>query len=125
SSDLSPVLGYTRLASRRKVLSNIARAHQPARYTHHTSANGVHTSGVRATGSRCARRKPSFMSIDTVTSNYTSTHKKLQSWVDDVAALTKPDRIHWVDGSDAEWDQSTGEIVEAGTLVQREQEKKP
>lgn len=65
------------------------------------------------------------MSIDTVTSNYTSTHKKLQSWVDDVAALTKPDRIHWVDGSDTEWDQITGELVEAGTLVKLDEDKKP
>ena len=26
------------------------------------------------------------------------------AWVDEVAALTTPDAIHWVDGSDEEWD---------------------
>ncbi|MEL7447699.1 MAG: phosphoenolpyruvate carboxykinase (GTP) [Pseudomonadota bacterium] len=40
----------------------------------------------------------------------------LASWVNDVAQLTRPERIHWCDGSDAEYDalielmQSTGDL---------------
>ena len=65
------------------------------------------------------------MSADTTQSTYRSTHKKLQEWVDEVAALTKPDAIHWVDGSDEEWDLLTGELVEAGTFVRLDESKKP
>ena len=53
---------------------------------------------------------------DTITSaqdlaQYRSTHKRLQAWVDEVAALTKPDRIHWCDGSPEEWAAVTDELV--------------
>lgn len=65
------------------------------------------------------------MSADTTETTYRSTHTKLQAWVDEVAALTKPDSIHWVDGSDAEWDQLTGELVAAGTFVKLDESKKP
>src|SRR5690625_6258885 len=65
------------------------------------------------------------MSVDTLTSSSSTAHKTLPSWVDAVAALTKPDRIHWVVGPDAAWEQITGELVEAGTLVKLDEDKKP
>ncbi|MEO6470209.1 MAG: phosphoenolpyruvate carboxykinase (GTP), partial [Aeromicrobium sp.] len=65
------------------------------------------------------------MSADTTETTYRSTHTKLQSWVDEVAALTKPDHIHWVDGSDEEWDHLTGALVDAGTFVRLDETKKP
>jgi phosphoenolpyruvate carboxykinase (GTP) len=43
-------------------------------------------------------------------------NRKLLRWVRDVAELTQPDRVHWCDGSDAEWTALTEELVEAGTL---------
>ncbi len=43
-------------------------------------------------------------------------HKRLVDWVDDIAALTKPDRVYWCDGSDAEWERLTDELVAPGTL---------
>ncbi|MEF9873832.1 MAG: phosphoenolpyruvate carboxykinase, partial [Glutamicibacter sp.] len=46
-----------------------------------------------------------------------TSHEKLASWVEEVAALTKPDRVYWVDGSAEENDRLTAELVEAGTLV--------
>ena len=47
----------------------------------------------------------------------TVTNEKLLLWVDEVAALTQPDEIYWCDGSEAEWDRITSELVEAGTFV--------
>ena len=44
-------------------------------------------------------------------------HRKLLAWVNQVAELTKPDRIVWCDGSEAEWERLTAELVEAGTLI--------
>jgi phosphoenolpyruvate carboxykinase (GTP) len=54
-----------------------------------------------------------------------TSHRRLLAWVRTVAELTKPDRIHWCDGSDAEWTAITDELVEAGTLVRLNPEKKP
>ncbi|MGI8578625.1 MAG: phosphoenolpyruvate carboxykinase (GTP) [Nocardioidaceae bacterium] len=54
-----------------------------------------------------------------------TTHSKLQAWVDQVAELTQPDRVHWCDGSEDEWSQLTSELVAAGTLVQLDPVKKP
>ena len=34
-----------------------------------------------------------------------TTHPKLLAWVEEVAALTQPDAIHWCDGSEAEYDR--------------------
>ncbi len=52
-------------------------------------------------------------------------HGKLLAWVAEIAELTQPDRIHWVDGSDEEYARLTSELVEAGTLVRLNDEKKP
>ena len=61
----------------------------------------------------------------TFRNEYRSSHSKLQSWVDEVAALTKPDRVYWCDGSDAEWTTLTDGLVEAGTFVRLDESKKP
>jgi len=42
-----------------------------------------------------------------------------------VAELTTPDRIEWCDGSDAEWDRLTKELVASGTLTPLNPEKRP
>ncbi|ABK02066.1 Phosphoenolpyruvate carboxykinase (GTP) [Arthrobacter sp. FB24] len=46
-----------------------------------------------------------------------TTHAGLLAWVEEVAELTQPDRIHWVDGTEEEYTRLTGELVEAGTLT--------
>jgi phosphoenolpyruvate carboxykinase (GTP) len=46
-----------------------------------------------------------------------TTNAQLAAWVDEAAALMKPDRIHWVTGSEAENSQLVAQMVEAGTLI--------
>ncbi|MFD1190972.1 phosphoenolpyruvate carboxykinase (GTP) [Phenylobacterium conjunctum] len=52
-------------------------------------------------------------------------HAKLVQWVQDIATLTQPDRVHWCDGSDAEWEALTAELVKSGTLKPLNPEKRP
>ena len=54
-----------------------------------------------------------------------SRHRRLAAWVDEIAALTKPDRVHWCDGSEAEWDALTAQLVAAGTLRRLDPAKRP
>ncbi len=43
-------------------------------------------------------------------------HPRLLAWVREVAELTQPARVHWCDGSEAEWTRLTEELVASGTL---------
>ncbi|MGG5259214.1 phosphoenolpyruvate carboxykinase (GTP) [Phycicoccus avicenniae] len=54
-----------------------------------------------------------------------TTHTDLQSWVDEVAALTEPDEVVWCDGTTDEWDRLTTQLVESGTFVRLDPAKKP
>ncbi|WP_342022928.1 phosphoenolpyruvate carboxykinase (GTP) [Arthrobacter citreus] len=54
-----------------------------------------------------------------------TTHEALLAWVQQVAELTQPDRVYWVDGSEAENKSLTDELVEAGTLVRLNPEEFP
>ncbi|HEY5487658.1 MAG TPA: phosphoenolpyruvate carboxykinase (GTP) [Candidatus Limnocylindrales bacterium] len=46
-------------------------------------------------------------------------------WVDEVAALTTPDAVHWVDGSDEENDRLCQLLVEHGTFIRLNPELRP
>jgi len=49
----------------------------------------------------------------------------LQSWVDQVAAHTQPDAIHWCTGTDAEYEEFVEIMLSAGTLTTLNQEQYP
>ena len=52
-------------------------------------------------------------------------NKQLLEWVDEVAELAKPDRVVWCDGSEEEWERLTAEMVEAGTMIPLNPDKRP
>ena len=49
----------------------------------------------------------------------------LNEWVAEVAALTRPDHIHWCDGSDAEYDALLTRMLDDGTLLALNQDTHP
>ena len=52
-------------------------------------------------------------------------NKRLLAWVQEVAELTTPERIEWCDGSEEEWHRLTSQLVESGTLIPLNAEKRP
>jgi len=46
-----------------------------------------------------------------------ATNKNLLKWVEKIADLTKPASIHWVDGSQEEYDALCAQMVAAGTAI--------
>src|SRR5919202_4923668 len=63
------------------------------------------------------------MTIETTTA--LTTNRKLLDWVEEVAALTQPDSIHWCDGSAEEYDQLAQELVDRGTFHRLSDAKRP
>ena len=47
----------------------------------------------------------------------TTKNAPLQQWIDEVAALTKPDKIHWCDGSEAEYNKLVEQMLVTGDLL--------
>jgi phosphoenolpyruvate carboxykinase (GTP) len=62
---------------------------------------------------------------DTSHKSAPTSHAGILSWVNEVAELTQPDRVHWCDGSDEEWNALTEALVASGTFVRLDPEKKP
>jgi phosphoenolpyruvate carboxykinase (GTP) len=54
-----------------------------------------------------------------------TTYAALQKWVDEMTALCTPDAVEWCDGSQTEWDRLTSLMVEKGTFIRLNPEKRP
>jgi phosphoenolpyruvate carboxykinase (GTP) len=52
-------------------------------------------------------------------------HDRLRTWVQEMVALCKPDDLYWCDGSQEEYDQLCNNMVESGTFIRLNPEKRP
>ncbi len=52
-------------------------------------------------------------------------HQALQQWVDEMAALTGADAIHWCDGSQAEYQRMMETLIASGTAQKLNEAKRP
>ncbi|MCA9238933.1 MAG: hypothetical protein KDA37_01985, partial [Planctomycetales bacterium] len=53
------------------------------------------------------------------------TNKELFEWIEEMTALCKPEQVHWCDGSQEEYDSLCDLMVEGGTFIRLNQEKRP
>src|ERR1043165_8602400 len=54
-----------------------------------------------------------------------TTHQGILDFVNEVAAMTTPDTIHWCTGSDEEWTELTDALVATGTFTRLDPAIKP
>jgi phosphoenolpyruvate carboxykinase (GTP) len=54
-----------------------------------------------------------------------TSNTRLLAWVDEVAALTQPDQVHWCDGSAEEYDALAQLLVDNGTFTKLADAKRP
>ena len=52
-------------------------------------------------------------------------NKALQAWVNEIAAMCRPDNVHWCDGSQEEYDRLAQELVDGGTFERLSDAKRP
>src|SRR5262250_754803 len=56
---------------------------------------------------------------------YEVKNKKLAAWVQQVVELCQPERVHWCDGSQEEYDRLCNEMVSQGKLIRLDSIKRP
>ena len=70
--------------------------------------------------------KSSSQTVDRLPgSKVLTTNKHLIRWVEKMAELCRPDSVHWVDGSQAEYDFLCDRLVKAGTFTRLDGERWP
>ncbi len=53
------------------------------------------------------------------------TNAKLRVWIEEMVEQCKPDHVHWCDGSQEEYDRLCEQMVESGTFIRLNSEKRP
>jgi phosphoenolpyruvate carboxykinase (GTP) len=60
-----------------------------------------------------------------LTSTAPTTNARLLSWVSELQALCQPDHVHWCDGTQQEYDRLCQQMVDSGTFIRLNPEKRP
>jgi phosphoenolpyruvate carboxykinase (GTP) len=66
-----------------------------------------------------------MFSTDVIDDQGKTTRPELAAWVREIALLAKPDEVVWCDGSQAEWDRLTRQLVDGGTFTRLNPALKP
>src|SRR5215813_7513448 len=67
----------------------------------------------------------SSLTLDVETADRENRNNRLSQWVEEVARLCKPDRVHWCDGSEAEYQKMLQLMVLSGVATALNPEKRP
>ena len=49
----------------------------------------------------------------------------LLKWLHKMISMCTPERVEWCDGSDEEWDKLCGLMVDSGSMIKLNEEKRP
>src|SRR5215471_6308984 len=63
--------------------------------------------------------------IEVETASGSSRNPKLVQWVEEAAQMCKPDRVHWCDGSSAEYQAMLRLMILTGTAIPLDASKRP
>ena len=66
----------------------------------------------------------SSLTVEVETSHSENKHKKLAQWVEEAAQMTRPDRIHWCDGSPEEYQAMLRLMIQSGTAIAVNEKKR-
>ncbi|MCS4490150.1 phosphoenolpyruvate carboxykinase (GTP) [Corynebacterium sp. ES2794-CONJ1] len=67
----------------------------------------------------------SHVTISGLSGEAPTTNEKLLEWIAAHEKIFQPDRVVFADGSQEEWDRMSEELVEAGTLIRLNEDKRP
>ena len=62
--------------------------------------------------------------VETENAVYTQ-HAELERWVNEIALLCQPDQVRWCNGSKEEYDELCNLLVEKGTFIRLNEQKRP
>jgi phosphoenolpyruvate carboxykinase (GTP) len=67
-----------------------------------------------------------FMDANTVSFDKSKTNNQaLLKWLDKMVDMCGPKEVRWCDGSDREWDELCGLMIEQGSMIALNKEKRP